>query len=355
MSTMFSIDMLPAREGDCLWISYGDPENPCHVIIDGGRKATAKAVRARIESLPADKRHIELVVVTHVDRDHIEGMLEILDSGLWGASVGDLWFNGFHHLKPGLDAFGAVQGERLTDLIDGGRLPWNLAFGGGQIAIGAGEPRQLPRLPGGLQLTLLSPTPQKLEELRPVWVAECRKAGLIPGSRPRREPRPGGLESFGRPDIDELAATPFKDDHSEANGSSIALLAEFDGRRVLLGADAHSEVLTPSVKALAGGGRLRLDALKVPHHGSAHNLSPELLSAIDCKRFLVSTNGSYFDHPEPAAVARIIRFGGEAPEIVFNYRTEHTERWDDPVLRRRHGYEVRYPAGESNGYQAIPL
>ena len=355
MSAIFSVEMLPAREGDCLWISYGDPDDPSHLLIDGGRKATAQAVRAKIESLPADKRHLELVVVTHVDRDHIEGMLDILDSGLWGASVGDIWFNGFHHLKPGLDAFGAVQGERLTDLIDGRRLPWNLAFDGGQVAIPVGEPRALPPLPGGLRLTLLSPTPDKLEELRPVWVRECRKAGMIPGSRPRREPLPDGIESFGTPDIEELAATPFKADHSEANGSSIALLAEFEGRRILLGADAHTDVLTPSVRRLAGDGRLRLDAFKVPHHCSAHNLSEELLSAIDCKRYLVSTNGSYFKHPEPVAISRIIRFGGPGAEIVFNYRTEQTERWDVAGLRARHRFEVSYPAQDADGHQRIFL
>lgn len=355
MSAIFSVEMLPAREGDCLWISYGDPEDPSHVLIDGGRKATARTVRAKIESLPPDRRHIELIVVTHVDRDHIEGMLDILEAGLWGASVGDIWFNGFHHLKPGLDAFGAVQGERLTNLIDGRRMPWNLAFEGGQVAIADGEPRALPPLPGGLQLTLLSPTPGKLEELRPVWVKECRKAGMIPGVRPSREPPPAGLESFGRPDIEELAATPFKGDHSEANGSSIALLAEYGGRRILLGADAHTDVLAASVRRLAGDGRLRLDAFKVPHHGSAHNLSEELLSAIDCKRYLVSTNGAYFDHPEPIAMARIIRFGGPEAEILFNYRTEETVRWDDQGLRARHRFEVRYPAADADGHQIVLL
>jgi hypothetical protein len=355
MSGFFSIEMLPAREGDCLWISYGDPADPNHILIDGGRKATARAVRAKIESLPEGNRHIELVVVTHVDRDHIEGMLAILDAGLWGASVGDVWFNGFHHLRPGLDAFGAVQGERLTDLIDGRRMPWNLAFGGGQIAIAEGEPRVLPTLPGGMRLTLLSPTPAKLEELRPVWVAECRNAGLIPGQRPRRERRPAGIESFGRPDIDALAATPFRGDHSEANGSSIALLAEYEGRRVLLGADAHADVLGPAVRALAASAPLRLDAFKVPHHGSAFNLSADLLESIDCRRFLVSTNGSYFDHPEPVAIARIIKFGGQSPELIFNYRTEHTERWDDASLRSAHGYEVSYPDADRDGFRTISL
>jgi hypothetical protein len=31
--------------------------------------------------------------------------------------------------------------------------------------------------------------------------------------------------------------------------------------------------------------------------------------------------------------------------LVFNYRSETTQRWDSDRLRRRHGYTTEYPEG----------
>ncbi len=75
---MLKLEMLPAGHGDCLWIEYGDPGNPRRVLIDGGTKGTyKKALRPKLQTLPDDKRRFELLVVTHIDADHIAGALEL--------------------------------------------------------------------------------------------------------------------------------------------------------------------------------------------------------------------------------------------------------------------------------------
>lgn len=353
MTDIFTLEMLPAREGDCLWITYGDETSKRHVLIDGGRSATGKAVRKKIAALPEDERRLELIVASHVDRDHIEGLLALAEDKFGGVEIGDIWFNGYTHLVNGFIPFGAVQGERLGDALIANGLPWNEAFGRKRVAIEEGEPIRLPDLPGGLRLTLLSPTPAKLQAMKAVWEAEVRIAGMKAGL-PAEQALPRGFRRMGPIDVDTLAASQFEDDHAEANGTSIALLAEFAGRRVLLSADAHGDVLTASLKTLANGGRLKLDAFKIPHHGSAHNLSREMLDLIECKRFLVSTNGSYFNHPDSSAISRIVRHGGERPEIVFNYRTDETESWEDANLQSRFEYSTVYPGG-ANGFQLVDL
>ena len=135
-------------------------------------------------------------------------------------------------------------------------------------------------------------------------------------------PAPEGFEEFGPVDVDALAATPFRPDTSKTNASSIAFLFEFDGRRILFTGDGDDPRIVESLRpiARAEGGRLRLDALKVPHHGSAANISRELLELIDCPRYLISTNGERHGHPDPVAMARILVHGGESKELVFNYR-----------------------------------
>jgi glyoxylase-like metal-dependent hydrolase (beta-lactamase superfamily II) len=76
---MFDVEMLPAREGDCLWLRYGDSKNIKQILIDGGRAATAKALKKRFAALPPKERVFELLIITHVDRDHIEGVLKIIE------------------------------------------------------------------------------------------------------------------------------------------------------------------------------------------------------------------------------------------------------------------------------------
>lgn len=347
-----TVEMLPAREGDSILLTYDDGARSRRVLVDGGRAATWKDLKARLLDVPEEERELELLVITHVDRDHIEGVLKMLEDGECPVTFKDVWFNGYGHLKAVDDEdFGAVQGERLTALLLDGR-PWNRAFGRRSVRLPTdGAPTPI-ELEGGLRLTLLSPTAEKLILLRPKWEEECTKAEILPTDALPPDPVPGD-EPFGAIDVDALADEDFDEDDAEANGSSIALLAEHEGRRVLLGADAHPTVLLDGLeRVFPGGAPVRLDAFKVAHHGSRNNLPVALLQRLACGRYLVSTNGSQFKHPSRPAIARILKYGGDAKTIVFNYRTEFTEVWDEPTLREEYGYDVVY--GE-DGSVTVPL
>jgi beta-lactamase superfamily II metal-dependent hydrolase len=183
------------------------------------------------------------------------------------------------------------------------------------------------------------------------------EGGAHPGDRGPAAPTPEGFERFGRIDIDELASQPFTPDRAKPNGTSIAILAKYRGRCVLLAADAHPDRLVESLRPLAAaeGRRLRLDALKLPHHGSEYNVSFELLDLVSCPRYLISTNGSYFDHPDAMAIARVIKHGGDHPELIFNYRSDETLRWNNSRWQQRFGYRTTYPSPTENGTQVVDL
>jgi hypothetical protein len=349
MSHLFSIELLPALDGECLWIEYGDPPDPHRILIDAGRAGTHKEVLRRIEAA-ARPVHFELIVITHVDLDHIGGVLKLLAMKKPPLTVGDIWFNGRRHLDEGAPVpRGPLQGEELTAILERLKLPWNKAFrtgGAGQthaVAVPADGKHPQKKLPGGMTLTVLSPSSEKLQRLIPLWDEEVRKWRERGGVRFEEQLLRAG-EPAKRLNFASLVSAPFSPDDSPFNGSSIAMLAEFDGRRALLGADAHPDLLLEGIRAAAPspGGRLQLDAFKMPHHGSRRNLSREIVEAVDCPRFLVSTDGSRFGHPDPEALARVIKFGGERPELIFNYRTEKTLAWKKPAWMKKYGYSVRY-------------
>lgn len=45
------------------------------MLIDGGPIGSYEALESRIAALPANERLFELMVLSHVDTDHIEGMV----------------------------------------------------------------------------------------------------------------------------------------------------------------------------------------------------------------------------------------------------------------------------------------
>jgi len=348
---MLKIEMLPAGNGDALWIEYDDGPRTRRLLIDGGTEGTwTEGLRARIAGLPEEERTFELLIVTHIDGDHIEGALGLLNDEALGATFEDVWFNGWKHLS-GLEEFGPVEGELLTKTLVDRDLPWNRAFDGGAVVVR--EDEELPRveLAGGLSLTVLTPTPARLQELMPVWRKEIVAAGLDPDApRPLEVPVPPGLEPLGvavRPDVAALSSGRFREDDAEANGSSIVVLMEHEGRRALLTGDGFPTDVHDGVNRLTGDAneRLTLDAFKVPHHGSRFNVSTDLLRALDCKLHMFSSNGSRTKHPHAEAVARVLATGGEGQTLMFNYRSTHNEIWDDDQLRGEFEFETVYPTG----------
>jgi beta-lactamase superfamily II metal-dependent hydrolase len=345
----FRLEMLPAGHGDCLWIEYGAGQKTHRVLVDCGTESTAKRLLARVELVPEAERSLELFVMTHVDADHIGGALPFFKAIQKGLAIDDVWFNGWEQISGTL---GPKQGEQFTTAIRDFRLPQNHWQRGGAIVTGSGL---LPRheLPGGLKLTLLSPSAVQLRKMGPVWVRELKKAGLEPGSRVEYDDK---LLKKGAPttseDVDELADAKFTSDGAEANGTSIALLAEYQNVAVLLGADAHVPVLIEGIRKLLqerNAALLRLDAFKLPHHGSQNNLSKQLLDLLDCPRYLVSSNGSHFQHPDRQAIARVVKYGGKKPSLYFNYSTKFNNLWAKPAMKEEHGYAAHYPATGTEG------
>jgi beta-lactamase superfamily II metal-dependent hydrolase len=192
-------------------------------------------------------------------------------------------------------------------------------------------------------------------DLIPEWVKECEDANLIPGIKARRREL-NGVETYGPLDVETLAATPFDPDRTKPNGTSIALLAQYQGKRALLGADAHVDRLLESLKLLRRGRmRFAIDVLKVPHHGSERNVSKELLDAIQCPLYLISTSGAYSKHPRRIVIARILKYGGTRKTIAFNYTSKFTKIWNRSALKTTYRYETIYPTRKSNGTLAVRL
>ena len=391
---MFRIEMLPAAHGDCLWIEYGKGADIRRILIDGGPAHTYPALRERILHLPADERRFDLLVITHIDADHIEGIIRLLlDAEALACRFDRIWFNGRDQLNavpdPAGEALGGVQGELLGMLIADyerrtGAKVWNLGFEQELAAIDR-KKASLPtvELPGACRLTLLSPDHDRLLDLKDNWAKELKAARVRSGDSVRlrelldasRSLRPLGdvlgaedelgLEAAAEEREAELsdvlgagsgepgADAPFGGDGSRANGSSIALLLEYPASkpavRFVLAGDAWPSVLEASLDILSPGSRLAVNGFKLAHHGSVANISESLLGRLRCPNYLISTNGAIFGHPHSRCIELLLKShaGPAKPRLHFNYLVDTTAAWSAEADQAARGYQAFHPKGLS--------
>lgn len=323
---MFRIELLPAQRGDALWLTYGAKGGQLHhVLVDGGPQETIPTLvpelERRIGKLQGATDRVELFVISHIDADHIQGVVSLLSDADRVPLFRDIWFNGWEHHQS--DVLGASDAERLTASLQQHPDRWNAAFDGGAVAIPDEGPLPVVELPGGMRITVLAPDRRAMTKLVPEWEKACERAGIEPGKGAEivkkswiRDELLGGFD----PDL--LAESKFSADRGKPNGAGIALMAEYEGRRVLLLAD------NPAKPVLAALDRLepaphRFAAVKISHHGSRRNTNLEFGRKVQAKKWLVSTNGAQFGHPDPEALARIVVTQKLTPVFYFNYVTEH--------------------------------
>lgn len=370
---MFNLQILPAQQGDAIWIEYGKPDAVHRVLIDAGTPATAPHVRKCMELLADDERRFDLLVVTHVDTDHIGGVLKLLSNLPAGVTFDDVWFNAWPQIRTARSSkLGPVDGEILTVALRKLKWPWNASFGGAAVRVPKAGALLQKKLRGGMTLTVLSPGEPQLADLRANWRSVVLEAGLDPKSKDRWKKllaaaaRKGVKSSIlGEPNVKTLAQSKFEPDDAPANGSTIALLAEYEGKSALLAGDAYAPVLLDAlgrVRHGREGAKLKVDVFKLPHHGSGGNVNNELLAAVPASKYIFSTSGAVFGHPDDEAWARVIAtpttwrktlyFNYTSATIAKNYKKKKKRDapdWGKPQLRRMYKYDVKFPPDDRTG------
>ena len=82
------VEVLPANEGECILVTI--EKEDIHILIDGGTSETYRRfLKSRLVQLKKAGKNIDLLIVTHIDNDHIGGIL-VCD---------DRWINSYNNLN----------------------------------------------------------------------------------------------------------------------------------------------------------------------------------------------------------------------------------------------------------------
>lgn len=368
-----TIESLPAEFGDCFLVRCVSGTEIANILVDGGPAGTYdRVLKARLLDLTAAGEELSLVVVTHVDNDHIVGIIDFLSDNGPASSpqlirVGEIWHNSYRHLpiskgsiptasqsarirtharrnvpNPG-GQVGAWEGSTLAATISRLGYNWNTTFGGGPILAG-GVTRVGPAL-----VKVLSPTPDALGKLVLWWQAELIKMGVSHDainsleleesyeSKMMQETLPYSdtPQTISSDPLTLPADGSFKPDRSAVNSSSVAMLIAVGPLSVLMLADLPS--IYPTLLADCPKS---VDFVKVSHHGSRGNTSSDFLRSFRAKHFLVTGNGRH-GHPHAETLLRIVSIQPSC-NLIFNYATEQSKLLAsrEAVSRFNHTVEV---------------
>ncbi|MDO9019052.1 MAG: MBL fold metallo-hydrolase [Deltaproteobacteria bacterium] len=361
---MLKLRVIQARAGDCLLLMHDDGGTATRVLIDGGMKDIYRDhLRPVLEALAADGEALDLVVLSHVDSDHVRGLntffSELRDQRDEGQApfiaVGGLWHNAFSETEEdgtitprlraleqmagvaGVSAVGALstvgEGSILRGLAVDLRVPINAVRQGRPIL--AGKPVE-PVMVGGVKVTIVGPTKANLDAIRAEWKAWLDEKAAAPSSL-------AGVE------LDDTAP----------NLSSLQMLVEADGRRMLLTGDGRGDHLLDALDTLGlldANGAIEVDVLKLPHHGSIRNVPADFFDRVIARTYVASANGQY-GNPDVATLERLLasaRSAGRTFELVVTNRAAPVETFVRAHPPARNGYTLTVLAAGEHFVDVTP-
>ncbi|MBM3748658.1 MAG: hypothetical protein FJW34_23020 [Acidobacteria bacterium] len=343
---LFTLEALQANEGDCLILHYGEAGDPRFIVIDGGPGDTYKSfLGPRLGALkdrwsPSRPLSIEMLMVSHIDRDHIDGVLDWTGKMIEGqgpaCDINTLWHNSFDDLAgndpngllaalaPGPEAVlpagielephtrlvlaGVKEGRTLRDNAKKLRLLVNTGFK--RLVRAPERGRKTLKWGDGLELTVVCPRKDRLARLQQDWDKKLEEL------RQKRESAAGAaLAEVEHQELIEAAAYL---DRSVYNLASMVVLAEAGGRRMLLTGDGRGDDILDGLDnaGLLDNGKIHVDLLKVPHHGSDRNTKLEFFQQITADHYVISADGKH-GNPESETLKWIFEARGQAPFTLW--------------------------------------
>jgi len=322
---MIQIEFLPAFNGDCIHIMI---DNEKHILIDGGLARTyVKTLQNKLQEVKQASKNLDLVVITHIDNDHLVGIQKLFGDNKYKSLVKKVWFNTGSTLNNYFDI--KCESTKIDTAPTNNRAENEIGFKGAiKLEDVLDELNIINRVPikamdviylDDIYFKILSPDTDRLYKLTKGWNRVVKEL-----ERRAEEEVAGHSNDYDRT-IEELVKNDFKKDTSISNGSSIAFLMQYQNFKFLFLADTFTEVIIQSLKKFryTKDRPLKVDFVKLSHHGSKKNINKELLELIDTDTYIISTNGNRHNHPNQEALSRIIMFNknkGIRSKFIFNYQ-----------------------------------
>lgn len=327
------IKFLKADNGDSILLSFKDDTGECrNILIDGGMPKTYFGsgkygdLYATIGEIKNKNEKIDLLILTHIDGDHIGGLKKWFEKDKEAFDlIIKVWFNTGRSIAK---YFKEVENNELIETLDifettATSVPQAIVFEDyieefndwdKEIVKEGGEVIEQ----NGVEIKLLSPDDNALKKL----LKEYKKPKYNYQTSGSEKDWDTPIEEFIKEETD--SNYKFEEDKSVANRSSIAFLLTFENKNYLFLGDAHPSVIIKSLKETGCSKKdpIPVELIKVSHHGSCKNTNHELLELIKTDNYIISSNSEIHGLPNKRTVARIINHN---PNAIFHFNYDYVK------------------------------
>lgn len=316
------IEMLPALHGDSFFLYCMKGEEKGIIVVDGGPSTNSvhNPFINEVEKLP----QIDLMIMTHHDDDHLIGIKDYITKHKKDIPfpVKKLWVNCARNMDFSMsNDLSASKASKLADaLIEINKVS---------------EVSWMDRVVEGYDtsdiifadIDVLNPSADLLE----CFICRYEEKACIKEVNMSSNKRYQDVPEIDieMPKLSKRKKTEpcLKEYEQLANAVSMAFIVRCDDFSLLMLGDTFPRSIVASLekRGYNKDKKLKVDFVKVAHHGSHNNISNDLLDMIDCDNYIIPTNGGKGSarHPERETLANIIchpeRDYNRCVHIHFNY------------------------------------
>ena len=300
------IKVLKAGNGDSILISLNENNLKKNILIDGGNNLRdfKNNLKLEILELQNKKESIDLLIITHIDQDHIKGIEFLLkDPQIDKNCIKNVWFNSFSTSSIRNNDISYREATNVVTLINYLNIPINT-----QITVEENPQLYL----WDIKINIFSPYKADVQKI-------VKKNNDISSA--------SNDYKYSIHELIEKNTLIFIDkkedlNTSAENKSSIAFLLEYNEKKVLFLGDAEPAVIHKSLAKLLKEREidfLEIDFLKLSHHGSHKSLSFDLFKYIKCNNFIISANGKKENLPNKLTFVKILKRSNKGDSLDYFY------------------------------------
>lgn len=255
----FRINSFGYGLGDCFLVEISNNNSSINILIDGHRKLFDEC-----EESIKDFSEIDYMVITHIDADHIQGIIELLENEALKEKFKNTKIIYNYVSRPFINYKHAKKFEKL--ILERKVIhtcnDYYSEESNDFLRLLSHKKRKNFKLPNDdcAYLTLLHPNQKS--EVNEVYDDYCKKT----------------------------IAGKDQPDSKLVNKYSIAIMIEFNNKRVLFTGDSSIEIIMNKFNELNGIDGSKIDLIKIPHHGAESENSGLVDFAIKykCNKFIVT-------------------------------------------------------------------
>lgn len=259
---------LTSSNADSFLVKFNGKSKDYYVLVDGGLKGDGENTLEVLNNIFHRNEVIDFVILTHVDLDHINGLLALFSNDIVNSdTIRGVIFNFPHNeeemriIKNSQTQCGYKDGNRLLELLIKKEIIVHHALQGDQFYID-----------DEVSIKILSPTQSALDIDHKKW----RDTNI-------------GHDENDDYDKTELLKEKHIEDTKPQNVSSISCLMVFDEKKLLFSGDTVPSQILSSVSEVT-----TVNFFKIPHHGSKYNISKILLEMFPSNLYLIpGSRGAY--------------------------------------------------------------